>query len=173
MVKPRVTNAARTSIAPLGLAFTMPSMAAINTPVAVAQDEQYVPGVWHYRSVPCVTTTARSVEPRLTSDSQKTFTASDFQQSGVFVEFNTTLGSDPANPNMRSAVTRYQNTPGNDIMTREHPGDKVQVCFISRPAPTAYCDPDEDGRGRVFRVYDYRQHAQFAGMNSEHDCGGA
>jgi hypothetical protein len=173
MVKPRVTNAARTSIAPLGLAFTMPSMAAINTPVAVAQDEQYVPGVWHYRSVPCVTTTARSVEPRLTSDSQKTFTASDFQQSGVFVEFNTTLGSDPANPNMRSAVTRYQNIPGNDIMTREHPGDKVQVCFISRPAPTAYCDPDEDGRGRVFRVYDYRQHAQFAGMNSEHDCGGA
>jgi hypothetical protein len=173
MAKPRVTNTTRTRIATLGLAFTMLSLAVINMPVAIAQDERYVPGVWHYRSVPCVNTTVRSVQPRLTGGSQTTFTASDFQQSGVFVEFNTTLGSDPANRNMRSAVTHYQNTPGNDIMTREHPGDKVQVCFLSRPAPTAYCDPDEDGRGRVFRVYDYRQHAQFAWMNSEHDCGGA
>ncbi len=172
MAKARVTNTTRTKIATLGLASTMLSL-GIKVPAATAQDEQYVPGAWHYRSVPCVNTTVRSVEPRLTSDSQKTFTPQDFQQSGVFVVFNTTLGSDPANASMRSAVTHYQNTPGNDIMTREHPGDKVQVCFLSRPAPTRYCDPDEDGRRRVFRVYDYRQHAQFAGMNSEHDCGGA
>jgi hypothetical protein len=173
MAKPRVTNATLKRYATLGLASAVLAIAAIDTLVATAQDEDYVPGVWHYRSVPCVTTTVRSVEPRLTSDTQKTFTARDFQESGVFVEFNTTLGSDPAHPNMRSAVTHYQNTPGNDIMMREHPGDKVQVCFLSRPAPTTSCDPDEDGRGRVFRVYDYRQHAQFSGMNGEHDCGGA
>jgi len=161
------------TIATLGLVCAMLSVAAINMPAAVAQDEQYVPGAWRYRSVACVDTTVRSVEPRLTTDGQKTFTAQDFEQSGVEVEFNTNLGSDPANPNMRAAVTHYQNTAGNNIMMRERAGDKVQVCFISRPAPTTYCDPDKDGRGRVFRVYDYRQHAQYSGMNSEHDCGGA
>jgi hypothetical protein len=168
MAKPRIAFAtcART-IATLGL------VSVINMPAAVAQEEQNAPGVWHFRSVACVDTTVRSVELRLTSDGQKTFTASDFQQSGVSVEFNTTLGSDPANPNMQAAVTHYQNTAGNNAMMRERPGDKVQVCFLSRPAPTAYCDPDQDARGRVFRVYDYRQHVQYAGMNSEHDCGGA
>ncbi|HEV3091874.1 MAG TPA: hypothetical protein VGX91_10605 [Candidatus Cybelea sp.] len=148
------------------------AVVALDAP-AFAQDEQYAPGVWKYRSVACVDTTVRSVQPRLMSDDQKTYTPADFQQSGVFVEFNTTLGSDPVNRNMRAAVTHYQGTPGNAIMIREHRGDKVQVCFLSRPAPTLYCDPDTDGRGRMFRVYDYRQHAQYSGMNSEHDCGGA
>jgi len=145
----------------------------VRMPSAAAQDDQYAPGVWHYRSFACVNTTVRAVEPRLTSDGQKTFSIQDFQQSGVEVEFNTTLGSDPVNHNMRAAVVHYQNTPGNGTMIKERPGDKVQVCFISRPPPTIYCDPDKDGRGRVFRVYDYRQHAQYSGMNSEHDCGGA
>ena len=174
MVQPWIdfVTCART-IATLGLVAAMLSVAAINMPAAVAQEEQYVPGVWHFRSVACVNTTVKSVEPRLSTDGQKTFTARDFQESGVSVEFNTSLGSDPANPNMLAAVTHYQNTPGNDVMVREHPGDKVQVCFLSRPAPTTYCDPDKDGRGRVFRVYDYRQDTQYAGMNSEHDCGGA
>ncbi len=139
---------------------------------ALADDVQYAPGVWHYRSVSCVDTTVRSVEPRLTSAGAKV-TAQDFVQSGVVVDFNTTLGSDPANPRMRASVTHYQDTAGNTVMMREHPGDRVQVCFISRPAPTVYCNPDKDGRGRVFRVYDYRQRSQYAGMNSEHDCGGA
>jgi len=139
---------------------------------ASAQDQDYAPGVWHYKSIPCVDTTVRLVEPRLTTDSQKTFTAEDFEQSGVYVEFNTFLGSDPIN-HMRAAVTHYQNTPGNDVMMSERPGDRVQVCFLSRPAPTTFCNPDEDARGRTFRVYDYRRHAQYAGMNSEHFCGGA
>jgi hypothetical protein len=142
-------------------------------PAALAQDEEYAPGVWHYRSVACVNTTVRTVTPRLTSSGQKTFTTQDFQQSGVAVDFNTLLGSDPANRNMRAAVVHYQATPGNDVMMKEHAGDKVQVCFLSRPAPTKFCDPDKDGRGRVFRVYDYRRHAQYSGMNSEHGCGGA
>lgn len=144
----------------------------VQMPNAAAQDDDYTAGVWHYRSVACVNTTVRSVGPRLVGDGQKTFTAKDFE-SGAEVEFNTTLGSDPANPNMRAAVVHYQDTPGNNIMMRERPGDKVQVCFVSRPAPTTECDPDKDGRGRVFRVYDYRQHAQYSGMNSEHGCGGA
>ncbi len=157
----------------LGLVSAMLSAAVMNTPAAVAQDERYAPGVWHYRSVACVNTTVRSVEPRLTGGGQNTFTVQDFEQSGVEVEFNTTLGSDPANPHMRAAVVHYQNTAGNNIMMKEHTGDKVQVCFLSRPAPEVGCDPDEDGRGRVFRVYDYRQRTQYSGMNSEHDCGGA
>lgn len=140
--------------------------------IALAQDDDYVPGAWHYRSVACVDTTVKSVAPRLTGGDQKTFTAQDFE-SGVEVVFNTTLGSDPANPKMLAAVTHYQDTPGNSVMMKEHKGDRVQVCFISRPAPTTGCDPDTDARGRVFRVYDYRQRAQYAGQNSEHGCGGA
>lgn len=159
----------RTGGATLSIALLLP--ACVVAP-AMADDVQYAPGVWHYRSVACVNATVRTVEPRLTSAGSKP-TMQDFVQSGVEVEFNTTLGSDPTNPRMRAAVTHYQDTPGNQVMMREHPGDKVQVCFISRPAPTTYCDPDKDGRGRVFRVYDYRQHAQYSGMNSEHDCGGA
>jgi hypothetical protein len=155
------------------LVSAMLSVSVINMSAALAQDVQYVPGVWHYRSVACVNTTVRAVEPRLTGGDQKTFTVQDFEQSGVEVEFNTTLGSDPANPNMRAAVVHYQNTPGNKIMMKERRGDKVQVCFLSRPAPEVYCDPDKDSRGRTFRVYDYRQRAQYSGMNSEHDCGGA
>jgi hypothetical protein len=147
-------------------------LAGLTITPARADDVQYAPGVWHYRSVACVDTTVRSVEPRLTSYGQK-ITTQDFVQSGVVVDFNTTLGSDPANPGMRASVTHYQGTAGNTIMMRERAGDKVQICFISRPAPTVYCNPDKDGRGRVFRVYDYRQHSQYAGMSSEHDCGGA
>jgi hypothetical protein len=107
----------------------MLSVAVINTPAATAQDERYAPGVWHYRSVACVNTTVRSVEPRLTGDDQKTFTVQDFEQSGVEVEFNTTLGSDPANHNMRAAVVHYQNTAGNNIMMRERTGDKGTGLF--------------------------------------------
>lgn len=146
-----------------------------STPIAaLAQDqEEYAPGVWHYRSVACVNTTVKSVEPRLTTSGQKTFSARDFQESGVEVEFNTFLGSDPVNRNMRAAIVHYQGMPGNAVMVKEHAGDRVQVCFLSRPAPTKFCNPDADGRGRLFRVYDYRQHAQYSGMNSEHGCGGA
>jgi hypothetical protein len=113
-----------------------------------------------------------SVEPRLVADGQTTFTAQDFE-SGVDVQFDTHLGADPAHPRMFASVTHYGGSPGNAVMIRERPGDKVQVCFLSRPAPTAGCNPDEDGRGRVYRVYDYRQRQQYSGMNTEHDCGGA
>jgi hypothetical protein len=131
------------------------------------------PGAWHYHSVPCVDSSVVSVTPRLQSLGQKTFTAADFENSGVQVSFGTHLGADPVYPQERASVTHYQDTDENDIMMRERPGDRVQVCFLAAPAPTEFCNPDKDGRGRVYRVYDYRQHASYAGMNSEHDCGGA
>lgn len=166
MTQPRYSRATGACICALA------SLFLANVHVAQAQDEDYVPGVWHFRSVACVVTTVKLVEPRLVGGDQTKFTAQDFE-SGVNVVFNTTLGSDPAHPKMLASVTHYQDTVGNNIMMKEHAGDKVQVCFISRPAPAAGCNPDEDGRGRVFRVYDYRQHAQYAGQNGEHGCGGA
>ncbi len=134
---------------------------------------ELLPGLWHYRSVPCVDTTVVSVTPRLQTFGQKTFTTADFEQSGVEVSFSTHLGVDPLFPKERASVTHYQGLDGNDIMMSERPGDKVQVCFLAVPAPTKFCNPDKDDRGRLYRVYDYRQHASYAGWNSEHTCGGA
>jgi hypothetical protein len=147
------------------------ALLAIATP-AFGQDESYTPGVWHYRSIPCVDTTVTSVTPRLESLGQKTFSAKDFQLTGVSVTFATTLGSDPALAPARVTVTHYQGSSDNKTMQSEHVGDKVQVCFLGPPAPTAGCDPDKDPRGRMYRVYDYRQRAQYSGR-SQHGCGGA
>jgi hypothetical protein len=138
---------------------------ALTWPLAApAQDEDFAPGPWHYRDIPCVDTTVRDVFARLGGTS-----AADFKESGVVVQFNTKLG-------LRTSfaeVVHYQETPGNGIMQRERPGDRVQVCYLGPPAPTTSCNPDTDGRGRKYRVWDYRQHAQYDGINSEHDCGGA
>ncbi len=144
----------------------------MNSLPALGQAEQYVPGVWHYRSVACVDATVTSVEPRLVGEGQTKFSVQDFE-NGVAVTFNTHLGSDPAHPHTFASVTHYGGLPGNEIMVRERPGDKVQVCFLSRPAPTVDCNPDLDERGRIYRVYDYRQREQYSGMNTEHGCGGA
>jgi hypothetical protein len=141
---------------------------------AAAQDAvQYKPGPWRYKSIPCVDTTVTAVTPRLGNPGQTTFTKQDFINSGVVVEFATRLGADPAEPPVNVSVTHYQNSAGNSVMMAEKKGDKVQVCFLGAPAPTAFCDPDKDPRGRTYRVYDYRQKAQYNGGNSEHDCGGA
>jgi hypothetical protein len=147
------------------------SLNARGIPAAQAQ-EQYAPGIWHYRSVACVNTTVKSVRPRLVGGDQTKFTAQDFE-TGVEVIFNTHLGDDAAHPGMPASVTLYGGDPDTKIMQRERPGDPVQVCFLSRPAPTIDCNPDEDVRGRVFRVYDIKQRAQYSGQNFEHGCGGA
>jgi hypothetical protein len=143
----------------------------LGIPAAQAQ-EQYPPGIWHYRSVACVNTTVKSVQPRLVGGDQTKFTSQDFE-TGVEVVFNTHLGNDAAHPGMLASVTLYGGLPETKIMQRERPGDRVQVCFLSRPAPTVDCNPDEDVRGRIFRVYDVKQHAQYSGQNTEHSCGGA
>jgi hypothetical protein len=130
-------------------------------------------GLWHYRSIPCVDTRVTAVVPRLGNPGQKAYSAQDFEQTGVVVTFATRLGVDPLYPNGQASVTHYQGLEGNDIMMRQRPGDRVQVCFLGYPAPTPTCDPDKDPRGRMYRVYDYRQRASYSGLNSEHDCGGA
>ncbi|MGP6158445.1 MAG: hypothetical protein ACLPYS_13230 [Vulcanimicrobiaceae bacterium] len=133
----------------------------------------YVNGPWHYRAVSCVDTTVTSVTPRLTSEGRTTFTTADFQSSGVDVSFATGLGIQPLDPQGHAEVVHYQNTAGNEVMMREHRGDRVQVCFLGGPAPTLECNPDKDLRGREYRVWDYKQQKQYSGGNSEHDCGGA
>ena len=151
----------------------MLAAALIGGPVLADDTPDYVSGPWHYRSVSCVDTTVTSVTPRLVGGDQTHFTPADFQASGVSVEFATGLGIRPLDPSGRAGVTHYQDTVGNNVMMREHAGDKVQVCFLGGPPPTKYCNPDKDLRGRNYRVWDYRQQRQYAGMNSEHDCGGA
>ena len=156
----------------LGVAVAAAAVLALSPALAQTAPD-YKPGPWHYRSVACVDTTVVKVVPRLGQAGQTTFTAADFKASGVTVLFASHLGVDPLFASRHAAVTHYQDTAGNNVMVAEHPGDRVQLCFLGGPAPTKNCDPDKDDRGRNYRVYDYRQRASYAGMNEEHDCGGA
>lgn|GEM_PF-939935 len=157
------------TIALLAIAVLMTTTAA---PVFAQEQDPYKTGVWHYKSIPCIDTTVVAVTPRLGSLGQTKFSAADFQQTGVSVTFKTTLGSDPALPPSRVAVTHYQGDADNKFMIAERPGDKVQVCWVSTPAPSESCDPDKDPRGRNYRIWDYRQQKQYSG-GSQHGCGGA
>jgi hypothetical protein len=152
------------------------AVAAITTltsiPALAQQEDAYKAGPWHYRSISCVDTTVISVTPRLGNPGQTKFSAQDFLLTGVSVTFKTTLGSDPALPPSQVTVTHYQGSTDNKTMQAEHPGDKVQVCLVGVPPPTDYCDPDNVPRGRIYRVYVYRQKKQYAG-GSQHGCGGA
>ncbi|HEY1656242.1 MAG TPA: hypothetical protein VGF86_14145 [Candidatus Tumulicola sp.] len=123
-------------------------------------------------STSCVNTTVRSVEPRLTSGRpNEPYTRQEIIDSGPAVTFNTKIGQ-PTGV-IWAEVVHYGNEPGNAVMIRERPGDRVRVCFLGGPKPDEACDPRTDLRGRTFSVYDYRQEASYAGMNGEHDCGGA
>jgi hypothetical protein len=148
-------------------------VSAVSSPAWADSDPGYLPGPWHFKAISCVDTTVRSVTPRLESAGQTTFTAEDFKQSGVAVVFATGLGIQPLFSSGTASVVHYQDTTGNSIMAAERAGDRVQVCYLGGPAPTQYCNPDKDDRGRNYRVYDYRQRAQYWGGNEEHDCGGA
>jgi len=157
---------ARTA-AVLAAALLAPSVAGAQTAT------EYKPGPWHYRTIACVDTTVTKVVPRLGQAGQTKFTAADFKASGAIVFFASRLGVDPLYPNDHAMVTHYQDMAGNTVMAAQHPGDRVQLCFLGGPAPTTFCDPDKDSRGRSYRVYDYRQRASYAGLNEEHGCGGA
>ena len=147
-------------------------VAAPAAPAFAENTDPYPTGAWHYRSIPCVDTTVVSVTPRLGTEGQTKFTAADFQQTGVSVTFKTSLGSDPALAPQFVSVTHYQGDADNPIMIAEHPGDKVQVCFLGVPAPSQYCDPDKDPRGRTYRIWDYARKKQYSG-GTQHGCGGA
>lgn len=72
-----------------------------------------------------------------------------------------------------AASVLYQGEPALSVATKQHVGDAVQLCFISRPEKTEYCNPDQDPRGIVFRIYNYRLKSEFQAPNSQHSCGGA
>jgi len=120
-----------------------------------------------------VNTTVRLVAPRLDGldPAKEHFTRQDFIQSGVAVTFNTKLGL--KNGIQWAEVVHYQGEPRNSIMMAERIGERVRICFLGGPEADEACDPKTDLRGWKFSVYDYRQHASYSGINSEHDCGGA
>lgn len=60
-----------------------------------------------------------------------------------------------------------------DVALRERAGDRVQLCFLGHIEGTQGCITAADSRGRLYRVYDYRLHAAWSAMNSQHTCGGA
>jgi len=91
-------------------------------------------------------------------------------ESGVDITFNTKIGQ-PSGLNW-AEVVHYQDG-ANGVMMGERPGDRVKVCFLHGPEADEVCNPQKDGRGRWFSVYDDRQRASYTGMNSEHGCGGA
>ncbi|MFY9884731.1 MAG: hypothetical protein WAK15_08155 [Candidatus Cybelea sp.] len=123
-------------------------------------------------SASCVDTTVRSVEPRLTNGTpNERYTRQEITDSGPAVTFNTKIGQ--PNGVMWAEVVHYGGQSGNGVMINERPGDRVRVCFLGGPTPDEACNPKTDLRGRTFSVYDYRQHASYSGINSEHDCGGA
>ncbi len=130
--------------------------------------------------VPCTTGKVTSVGPRLEIPAG-TPTAERFG-SGVEVEY--ALPSAPRWFNSQTfhaaRVVHYDHERGNAIMSRERPGDRVQVCFVAFPTPlhepstgAVICNPNVDSRGFEYRVYDYRLHAAYAGPDSQHSCGGA
>jgi hypothetical protein len=156
------------------VALALVACVAVTAAPARAQDtSHYKSGPWHSSSIKCTDVTVKTVTPRLENAGQTSYTRADFMASGVSVTFNTRLGADASDPSARASVTHYQDTAGNNVMMAEHPGNPVQVCLVKVPRATQYCHPNSDPRGRVFRVWDYKQRAQYAGMNSEHDCGGA
>ncbi len=133
-------------------------------PAAGAQSNLNKGGAWSAKTHKCVDTTVTSVGYRLQGMSD----------SGSAVEFATSLGvsgmkSYNGQP-MRAGIVSYNTEP---VAAREHRGDRVQVCLVSVPKRDQYCNPSTDSRGRMYRVYDYRQHAAYSGANSEHACGGA
>lgn len=123
-------------------------------------------------SASCIDTTVRSVELRLTSgDPHEHYTRQEFIDSGPAVTFNTKTGE--PNGVIWAEVVHYGGQLGNSVMIEERPGDRVRVCFLGGPKPDEGCNPKTDLRGRKFSVYDYRRHASYSGINSEHECGGA
>lgn len=160
------------------LAFAVPARADISD-----QPGMLDPRPWPVKRLPCTDAIVRIVQPRLGgSDTPKTYPKADFEESGVEVIF--ALPKDyrffnSAYP-IFASVTHYQNERQNSLMMSERPGDRVQVCLVGMPVPEYsaalkrwVCNPDTDGRGYSFRVYDYKRQAAYVGADFEHGCGGA
>ncbi len=57
------------------------------------------------------------------------------------------------------------------VAKAEKPGDRVQLCFLGQIQHAGQCRPEIDDRGRMYRIYDYRQRAAYTIINSERPCG--
>ena len=127
-------------------------------------------GAWHYKSFRCADTVVTYVGYRLVDASNNM----PMRDSGSVVVFASGIGYEGlharSGASYHAAVTKYETDP---IMAGERVGDRVQVCHIGTPVPSDRCNPDVDTRGREYRVYDYRQHAAYEGISTEHTCGGA
>jgi hypothetical protein len=91
--------------------------------------------------------------------------------SGSYAQFKSKLG-----------VTQFQNitvsvvdrsAAPDSVLAKQQVGDRVQVCLVGYPASNQYCNPNRDPRGRYYRIYNYRQKAEYSGTNGNHLCGGA
>jgi hypothetical protein len=156
-----------------GLAFCFLLLAS-ECGLAIADDgagEGYAHGPWHFRAITCVDAVVRGVGTRIPTNGQPT--AHDFNEIGADVWYSTGLGLSPIFPNAHAGIVDYGHTPADEVIAAERPGDRVQVCFLGGPAPSADCNPDKDPRERRYRVYDYRQRREYSGVNGEHLCGGA
>ncbi len=121
-------------------------------------------GAWPTASHSCVQTKVTQTGSRLEG-------APD---SGSTVEFASSLGltgfTGMHGKPLLAGIVSYDSIP---VVVLERPGDLVQLCLASVPKADQYCNPKKDSRGRMYRVYDYRQHKAYSGANSEHACGGA
>lgn len=113
-------------------------------------------------------------QPYRCEDSVVTRLGTYFEQdptSGYYVTFQSRLGVERFADAQAAVVDR--NARAESAISRQRVGDKVQVCLIHTPTREPGCDPTQDSRGRIYRVYNYRLRAAYSGWNSNHYCGGA
>jgi hypothetical protein len=113
-------------------------------------------------------------QPLRCEDSQITKMGNYFENvpdSGFYVMFASKLGVEKFPDTFASVVDR--NAGSDAAIAKQQVGDKVQVCLIGTPAKDQYCNPDQDSRGRFYRVYNYRLQDAYTGTNGNHLCGGA
>lgn len=121
-----------------------------------AETHDEIRGSEFVRPISCVETTFRSITDRF---GKPVGSQLNFPTAGMDVTF--------AN---RVTLVAYSVS---EVAFRERPGDRVQLCFLGHVEGTQGCMTAADSRGRVYRVYDYRLHAAWTAMNSQHACGGA
>jgi hypothetical protein len=95
----------------------------------------------------------------------------DQPDSGVYVEFATNVGVETFKGEKARVVDR--SATAGSLLDQQKVGDKVQVCLIGSPPADESCNPQKDPRGRVYRVFNYRQKSAYSGTNANHLCGGA
>lgn len=133
---------------------TCSSSAAALAQNAETRDE--IRGSEFIQPISCVETRFESITDRF---GKPVGSAPDFPTAGMRVAF--------AN---RVMLVAYSVS---EVALRERAGDRVQLCFLGHIEGTQGCIPAADSRGRLYRVYDYRLHAAWSAMNSQHACGGA